>query len=227
MEDVGEDPWWMAERVSRHPLRTTYFATLGEMCDAFEREASWYERELYGSNEACPGFLGHAHDPKAFGWSRVGCRAVEHAAATRQMIVEAWHSRHDPREEADAEVAELVRGVWWQVSADVESARPGWSDSSLGSFPDLFEERPERLPRVAGVRYYPASQMAQVGVVVPDGASVVVVVRGDDVDDGDWEQICDLADPGALPDPDVVGQPEPDDEPSSATHAARKSRSGQ
>jgi hypothetical protein len=103
--------------------------------------------------------------------------AFRHAQETAATVVWQWHSLTDPREPADERIGALVRDAWL-TALTIPDAVPGLETFGADVLPAGVEERPTAIPRVSGVRYFPAYVIASVAPV-PEGFDVAVAVRHD------------------------------------------------
>jgi hypothetical protein len=106
--------------------------------------------------------------------------ALRHARATAETVAWHWPSLTDPREPADERIGALVRDAWLTALSSPDAV-PGLATFGADVLPAGVEERPTAIPRVAGVRYFPAYVIASV-VPVPEGYDVAVAVRLDHAD---------------------------------------------
>ena len=123
--------------------------------------------------------------------------AFRHAQDTAEAVVWHWHSLTDPREPADERIGALVRDAWL-TALSFPDAVPDLETFGADVLPAGVEERPTAIPRVSGVRYFPAYVIASV-VPVPEGYTVAVAVRHDEVHDAHADRVDGFADPARLP----------------------------
>ncbi|HEX5987028.1 MAG TPA: hypothetical protein VFY86_10940 [Nocardioides sp.] len=116
----------------------------------------------------------------SWGSSWLADAAFRHAQATAETVVWQWHTLTDPREPADERIGALVRDAWLTALSFPDTV-PGLETFGADVLPAGVEERPTAIPRVAGVRYFPAYVIASV-VPVPEGYDVAVAVRHEHAD---------------------------------------------
>lgn len=175
--------------MSRHEYSLLFFRSMQELVDVFELNAVWADKQLFQGTWR----WGYRLAEEDEDCSMVRVMLAEHARETRDQIAQLWHSRTDPRDPACDEVEELVRHAWWNAK-DWEYV----PSSRSFALPDVVEQRPEAIPRVAGVHYF--HSRAWFGIVhVPRGSHFVTAFRDYEVPDDDWKHIVGIADPGYLP----------------------------